>query len=72
MRECDSRSNDGITVSLWWDDSTQATFVGVEIPRVELACLFEVPQAQACDAYYHPFVFLPLSEIIDLAEAVPV
>jgi hypothetical protein len=55
MREMDSRSSDGITVSLFWNCETEEVYV--EIEAAGDYEIFPVPASEALQAFQHPFVY---------------
>lgn len=58
IRELDHRTGDGIEVALLWDSETGQVFVTVSDEQLQDAFAFEVPGADALDAFYHPYVYL--------------
>lgn len=53
--ELDARENDGISVSLLWDATTDETFIELETENEWER--FEVPNERASDAFAHPYVY---------------
>jgi hypothetical protein len=56
-RELDSRSNDGINVTLLWESHTNRVFVNVEDERLGESLEFGVQPADALDAFHHPYAY---------------
>lgn len=59
FRELDSRTSDGINVSLRWNPRTNQVHVAVLDSRRGAAFQFEVAHADALEAFHHPYVFAP-------------
>ena len=57
--ELDTRQNNGLTVSLEWDRDTGATRIAVEDVRDASVTVFAIPNADAADAFRHPYMFIP-------------
>lgn len=57
--ELNTRHVDGLTVSLEWDRNTGRTQVVVQDARAASQVVFPVPQANAGDAFRHPFRYAP-------------
>jgi hypothetical protein len=57
MRELDRRKSDGIEVTLLWNARTKAVFVSVVEERSAASFQFEVPPADALDAFHHPYAY---------------
>ena len=57
VRELDHRRNDGIDVSLLWNSRTNHVFVAVEDQRRGESVEFNVPGADALDAFHHPYAY---------------
>ena len=57
LRELDSRTSDGITVSLLWDDVSGALRLDVA-DRGELTIVDNVNPREAAEAFHHPFVYI--------------
>jgi hypothetical protein len=56
-RELDRRHNDGISVTLLWHSDTNRVFVSVLQERDGVSFEFEVPGADAADAFRHPYIY---------------
>jgi hypothetical protein len=56
VRELDHRSADGIEVTLLWNAETKRVFVSV-VEREGNTLEFQVPPAQALDAFHHPYAY---------------
>jgi hypothetical protein len=56
--ELDDRENDGLTVSLEWDQDTGDTQIIVEDDRTANVVVFGIDSASAADAFRHPFRYL--------------
>jgi hypothetical protein len=54
IRELDHRTNDGISVRLLWNARTNRVFVSVLELEHGVWVEFEVPAADALDAFHHP------------------
>ena len=57
--ELDTRENDGLSVSLEWDRETGVTQIVLEDAREASVITFEVPAADASEAFRHPYTFIP-------------
>ena len=57
IRELDRRKSDGIEVTLLWNARTKAVFVSVVEERSAGSFQFEVPPADALDAFHHPYAY---------------
>jgi hypothetical protein len=57
IRELDQRTNDGITVTLLWNAETNGVFVSVVEGGCGVSFDFEVPAADAADAFHHPYAY---------------
>ena len=57
--ELDTRQNNGLTVSLEWDRDTGATQIVIQDARDASVTVFGVPNADAADAFRHPYMFIP-------------
>ena len=57
IRELDRRKSDGIEVTLLWNARTKAVFVSVVEERSAASFQFEVPPANALDAFHHPYAY---------------
>ena len=56
IRELDHRRADGIEVTLLWNAETKGVFVSV-VEREGNTLEFQVPPAQALDAFHHPYAY---------------
>ncbi len=56
-RELDSRSGDGIDVTLLWNPRTNVLCVAVDDEREGASFRFEVDAADALDAFRHPYAY---------------
>lgn len=68
IRELDHRCGDGIDVSLLWDSAANRVLLTVEDRRGGESHAFEVPAADALDAFHHPYAYVDLPRV-DLAFA---
>jgi hypothetical protein len=57
--ELDTRRGDGLTVTLEWDRDTGQTQIVLHDIRVDGLIAFEVPPADAADAFRHPYRYAP-------------
>jgi hypothetical protein len=57
IRELDQRHNDGIAVTLLWNQETNRVFVSVVDARKGVSFEFEVAGADAADAFHHPYAY---------------
>ena len=57
IRELDHRKSDGIEVTLLWNARTKAVLVSVVEERSAASFQFEVPPANALDAFHHPYAY---------------
>jgi hypothetical protein len=57
IRELDHRKSDGIEVTLLWNARTKAVSVSVVEERGAASFQFEVPPADALDAFHHPYAY---------------
>ncbi len=57
IRELDHRRNDGIDVTLLWDSRDDRVYVVVEDERRGHSFDFEVPGAEALEAFHHPYAY---------------
>jgi hypothetical protein len=62
IRELDHRRADGIEVTLLWNAETKRVFVSV-VEREGDTLEFQVPAAQASDAFYHPYAYAPFDQL---------
>jgi hypothetical protein len=60
--ELDSRSNDGVDVSLLWSRPDQQVKVIVTDRRLDISFEIDVPSADALAAFHHPFSYASASE----------
>ena len=56
IRELDHRRADGIEVTLLWNAETKEVLVSV-VEREGDTMEFQVPPAQALDAFHHPYAY---------------
>jgi hypothetical protein len=63
-RELTSRENDGLEVSLLWSRSTNRVKVSVADLDSDQEFEFDVPSANALDAFEHPFAFVPTRRLV--------
>ncbi len=56
IRELDHRTSDGIEVTLLWNAKTKGVFVLVA-EREGCRFEFQVPPADALDAFHHPYAY---------------
>jgi hypothetical protein len=61
IRELDSRRNDGIDVTMYWNSRTNAIVIAVEDEREGKSFELEVPAADAHEAFHHPYAFASAS-----------
>ncbi len=57
IRELESRSNDGIDVTLLWSDRSNQIWVSVVDERRGTAFVLDVDPSEALDAFHHPFAY---------------
>ena len=57
IRELDHRKSNGIEVTLLWNARTKAISVSVVEEPGATSIQFEVPPADALDAFRHPYVY---------------
>jgi hypothetical protein len=57
LNELNSRTGDGITVTLYWDDELDRTMIHLTDDRTEIDETFVVPPHAAADAFDHPFYY---------------
>ena len=57
IRELNQRTTDGICVTLLWNAETNRVFVCVVEERSGACFEFEVPGAEAADAFHHPYAY---------------
>ena len=58
LRELNNRNNDGISVTLFWDDSDNSTVIEIEDIREDSSVSFAVAPENAADAFAHPYAYL--------------
>jgi len=56
LRELDQRTNEGVVVTLAWDDVDDV--VVLHVTNREETLTGAVPAEKALDAFHHPFVYL--------------
>ncbi len=56
-RELDSRSSNGVDVTLLWNPRTNVLYVAVVDEREGASFRFEVDAADALDAFRHPYAY---------------
>jgi YD repeat-containing protein len=61
LRELDTRTGDGITVTLYWDSASERTTIHLVDERTETDETFQIPASTAADAFEHPFYYLASS-----------
>jgi hypothetical protein len=61
IRELDQRTGHGVTVSLLWNAETDCVFVSVVEERNLSSFEFEVPGADAAEAFHHPYAYASYS-----------
>jgi hypothetical protein len=69
LRELDHRSSDDIEVTLLWSARTNRVFVLVLEQRTEALFHFEVPPAEALDAFHHPYAYAQHAHLQDALAA---
>lgn len=57
IRELDHRENDGIEVSLLWEQASNFVYVSVVDHHLHEACTQRVDPAAARDAFLHPYAY---------------
>jgi hypothetical protein len=62
IRELDHRRADGIEVRLVWNAETNEVFVSV-VEREGDTLEFQVPPAQALDAFHHPYAYAAFDQL---------
>ena len=62
IRELDHRRADGIEVTLLWNAETKEVFVSV-VEREGNTLEFQVPPAQALDAFHHPYAYAAFDQL---------
>jgi hypothetical protein len=60
-RELAQRVSGGIEVTLYWCAEDDNTSIELRQPASEERLAFVVPREDALEAFYHPFVHIPLS-----------
>ena len=58
LHELDTRTGDGITVTLYWDSTSECTTIHLVDERTETDEIFQIPASAAADAFEHPFCYL--------------
>lgn len=58
LRELDTRTHDGLTVSLLWEDSHNVILIDLSHEDMNIDEFFPVPNEDAMDAFMHPFTYL--------------
>lgn len=58
LRELNNRNNDGISVTLLWDDNSDQCFIEIEDMRSDSVETFGIDNECAADAFSHPFAYL--------------
>jgi hypothetical protein len=61
IRELDHRGADGIEVTLLWNAETKGVLVSVA-EREGNTLEFQVPAAEALDAFHHPYAYAALDQ----------
>ena len=69
IRELDHRRSDGIEVTLLWNARTKAVSVSVVEERSAAGFQFEVPPADALDAFHHPYAYAAYGQHDDVLAA---
>jgi hypothetical protein len=62
IRELDHRRADGIEVTLLWNAETKEVLVSV-VEREGNTLEFQVPPAQALDAFQHPYAYAAFDQL---------
>ena len=62
IRELDHRRADGIEVTLLWNAETNGVFISV-MEREGNTLEFQVPPAQALDAFHHPYAYAAFDQL---------
>jgi hypothetical protein len=57
MRELDHRTNDGIEVTLLWNEHTETLTVAVEDHRSATSFEIQPPADHALRAFHHPYAY---------------
>ena len=58
LHELDTRTNDGLFVSLVYDTNLKTVDLIVNDTKTDLSTTITVPNSKALDAFYHPFAYL--------------
>ena len=58
LKELNSRTGDGLSVTLYWDSTFDRTLIRLLDDRTETDEMFQVPAPAAADAFNHPFCYL--------------
>lgn len=61
LQELNSRTGDGIAVTLYWDNTFHRTVIHLVDERTEMDETFQIPPPAAADAIEHPFYYLAAS-----------
>jgi hypothetical protein len=59
MKELAHRRQDGLEVTLLWDEGSNEVSIELVDERSETARAFVVPSGAALDAFNHPFAYAP-------------
>jgi len=68
LRELAHRHQDGLEVTLLWDAESNEVSIELADERNETTIVFAVDAKSALDAFYHPYIYAPLT-VADLREA---
>jgi hypothetical protein len=68
LAELDSRTEDGITVTLLWLRGTKVVVLAVEDRRTGRSFELDVQPDLALDAFRHPFAYAALRGVLDQPE----
>jgi len=68
IRELDHRRADGIEVTLLWNAETNGVFVSV-VEGEGSTLEFQVPPAQALDAFHHPYAYAAFDQLQEVLAA---
>jgi len=58
LTELDSRSADGLEVSLLWNPDSGTVFIAVFDAKHDSESIMEIPADKARDAFNHPYAYL--------------
>ena len=64
-RELDSRTSDGLQISLLWSIGTDQVRIVVVDARTAESFGFDVPPADARAAFHHPFSYPPIRRAVE-------